>query len=101
MNLRSDDKFVEDKGWHIAAETYKNFFYTKNEQHILFLKLDVGYNTPVIIKYLFWQRTAKNNKYIYAHINYGKDLCPTEIEKQSNLYDSDIGEIPEKLAIIN
>ncbi len=28
MNLRSDDKFVEDEGWHRAAERYENFLRT-------------------------------------------------------------------------
>ena len=50
MNLRSDDKFVEDEGWHRAAERYENFLRTRSGQKILFLKLGAGYNTPVIIK---------------------------------------------------
>ena len=60
MNLRSDDKFVEDEGWHRAAERYENFLRTRAGGKILFLELGVGYNTPVIIKYPFWQMTAKN-----------------------------------------
>ena len=60
MNLRSDDKFVENEGWHRAAERYENFLRTREGQKILFLELGVGYNTPVIIKYTFWQMTAKN-----------------------------------------
>ena len=47
MNLRSDDTFVEDKGWPRAAERYENFFRTRAGQKILFLELGVGYNTPV------------------------------------------------------
>ena len=47
MNLRSDDKFVEDEGWHAAAERYENFLRTRKGQKILFLELGVGYNTPV------------------------------------------------------
>lgn len=47
MNLRSDDTFVEDKGWHRAAERYENFLQTRAGQKILFLELGVGYNTPV------------------------------------------------------
>lgn len=50
MNLRSDNKFVEDEGWHLAAERYNNFIRTRKKQKILFLELGVGYNTPVIIK---------------------------------------------------
>lgn len=41
MNLRSDDKFVEDEGWHKAAERYENFLRTRKEK-ILFLELGVG-----------------------------------------------------------
>lgn len=51
MNLRSDDSFVEDEGWHRAAERYEIFLRTRQNQEILFLELGVGYNTPGIIKY--------------------------------------------------
>ena len=47
MNLRSDDKFVENEGWHRAAERYENFLRTRAGEKILFLELGVGYNTPV------------------------------------------------------
>ena len=47
MNLRSDNKFVEDEGWHAAAERYENFLRTRAGSKILFLELGVGYNTPV------------------------------------------------------
>ena len=53
VNLRSDDKFVEDDGWHKAAERYENFLRTRSGLKILFLELGVGFNTPVIIKYPF------------------------------------------------
>lgn len=91
MNLRSDDKFVEDEGWLKASERYENFLRTRQNQSVLFLELGVGYNTPVIIKYPFWQMTAKNPKATYACINYGEAVCPREIERQSICIDSDIG----------
>lgn len=93
MNLRSDDKFVEDEGWIKAAERYENFLRTRKNQRILFFELGVGYNTPVIIKYPFWQMTAKNPNATYACINSGEAICPTEIEKQSICINGDIGEI--------
>lgn len=93
MNLRSDDKFVEDKGWHLAAERYENFLRTQKNMRILFLELGVGYNTPAIIKYPFWQMTAKNSQAVYACVNYGEAVCPKEIEQQSICIDGDIGEI--------
>lgn len=60
MNLRFDDTFVEDEGWHRAAARYENFLRTRAGQKILFLELGVGYNTLAIIKCPFWQMTAKN-----------------------------------------
>ena len=91
MNLRSDNKFVEDEGWLKASEQYENFLRTRQNKSVLFLELGVGYNTPVIIKYPFWQMTAKNPKATYACINYGEAVCPREIERQSICIDSDIG----------
>lgn len=93
MNLRADDTFVEDDGWHRAAERYENFLRTRAEQHILFLELGVGYNTPVIIKYPFWRMTVKNPDAVYACLNQGQAICPGEIEKRSICIDGDIGEI--------
>ena len=93
MNLRSDNKFVEDEGWHRAAERYENFLRTREGQKILFLELGVGYNTPVIIKYPFWQMTAKNPDAIYTCINQGQAVCPREIERQSICINGDIGEV--------
>ncbi len=97
INLRSDDTFVEDEGWHEAAERYKNFLSTRRNGLILFLELGVGYNTPVIIKYPFWRMTAQNKAATYACINYGEAVCPTEIEKQSICIDADIGKALEDL----
>ena len=93
MNLRSDEKFVEDGGWHRAAERYENFLRTRGQQRILFLELGVGYNTPVIIKYPFWRMTAQNKAAAYACINYGEAVCPKEIERQSICIDGDIGNV--------
>ena len=98
MNLRSDDKFVEDEGWHRAAERYENFLRTREGQKILFLELGVGYNTPVIIKYPFWQMTAKNPNAIYACINQGQAVCPQEIEQRSICMNADIGQVLQSLS---
>ena len=98
MNLRSDDKFVEDDGWHRAAELYENFLRTRAGGKILFLELGVGYNTPIIIKYPFWQRTAKNPNAAYVCINQGQAACPQEIERQSVCIHADIGQVLQSLS---
>lgn len=97
VNLRCDDKFVEDESWHKAAERYENFLRTRSGLKILFLELGVGFNTPVIIKYPFWQMTAKNPQAIYACLNKGQTFCPQEIDRQSICIDADIAEVLAKL----
>ena len=91
MNLRADDRFVEDEGWHRAAERYENYLRTRAGGRILFLELGVGYNTPGIIKYPFWQMTARNPKATYACINQGQAACPQEIARQAICLSADIG----------
>ena len=93
MNLRSDDKFVEDVGWHKAAECYDDFLQAHKGQHILFLELGVGYNTPVIIKYPFWKMTAQNKDAVYACLNYGEAYAPADIAEQSICINGDIHEV--------
>jgi len=92
MNLRSDDTFVEDEGWHRAAERYGNFLRTRGGK-VLFLELGVGYNTPAIIKYPFWQMTAENPAAVYACLNSGEAVCPEGLRDRSICLDGDIGKV--------
>ena len=97
MNLRCDDKFVQDDGWYAAAGRYDDFIRRHGDMHVLFLELGVGANTPVIIKYPFWQMTGKNPKAVYACVNYGEAFCPEEIERQSICIAADIGKVIEDI----
>ena len=96
MNLRSDDKFVEDRGWHEAAKRYQDFL-NSIDGKVLFLELGVGYNTPGIIKYPFWQMTEDNPEATYACVNYGEAVCPENIRKQAICIDGDIGTVIDEL----
>ena len=60
MNLRADATFVEDEGWHRAAERYENFLRTRKNTKILFLELGVGYNTPVLRSLSTRRKLRKN-----------------------------------------
>lgn len=93
MNLRADNTFVEDEGWHRAAERYSEFLRRHEGQNTLFLEIGVGYNTPVIIKYPFWRMTSKNPNAFYACINQGQAVCPPEIERQTVCINADIGAV--------
>ena len=93
MNLRSDDSFVEDEGWHRAAAAYSEFLEVHKNRRVLYLELGVGANTPVIIKYPFWQMTMANEKAVYACLNYGEAFAPEEIRDRSICINGDIREI--------
>ena len=90
MNLRSDDTFVEDEGWHKAAGRYEDFLNENKDGKIVYLELGVGGNTPGIIKYPFWKMTYANPKAVYVCINKGEAEVPGEIEKQSICVNNDI-----------
>ena len=93
MNLRADDSFLEDEGWHRASAAYSDFLRRHEDMHVLYLELGVGANTPVIVKYPFWQMTMANEKAVYACLNYGEAFCPGEIEDRSICINGDIGEV--------
>ena len=93
MNLRADDSFVENDGWHKASAAYSDFLRRHETLHVLYLELGVGANTPVIVKYPFWQMTLANSKAVYACINCGEAFCPEEIESRSICIDGDIGDV--------
>lgn len=97
MNLRADDTFAEDEGWHRASGRYMEFLHRNQNGKIVFLELGVGFNTPGIIKYPFWQMTAENREAVYACINYGETVCPKEIVGQAICIDGDIGEVLSQL----
>ena len=97
MNLRADSTFVEDEGWHKAAERYQDFVRRHEGLHVLYLELGVGGNTPVIIKYPFWKMAAQNPKSTYACINLTEAYCPSEIKRQSICIEGDIGAVLKEL----
>lgn len=99
MNLRSDDSFVEDEGWHRASAAYADFLKKHENDHVLYLELGVGSNTPVIVKYPFWQMTLTNDKATYACLNLSEAYCPEEIAVQSVCLDGDIGHTFEQITI--
>ncbi len=97
VNLRCDDTFVEDEGWHKAAERYNDFIRRHENQRVLFLELGVGANTPVIIKYPFWRMVHEWPDATYACINLNEAYAPDEIRKKSICINDDIGKVLEQL----
>lgn len=98
MNLRSDDRFVEDKGWQRAAEAYGDWLTAHQERKAVFLEIGVGYNTPGIIKYSFWQQVYRNPDAVYACLNLTEDPVPEAIRERSILIGGDSDQVIRELA---
>ena len=97
VNLRCDDKFVEDDGWRTAYRNYEKFIQDNKGKRVLFLELGVGNNTPVIIKYPFWKMTYRNKNATYVCVNLDYTYCPEEIQSRSICLSADIAEVIKSL----
>lgn len=97
MNLRSDDRFVEDDGWQEASKRYQEFIEKYQDKNLVLLELGVGYNTPDIIKYPFWRLTYANKKINYLVVNLGENIVPPEIKNQAHFFNCDISDFLNKL----
>ena len=97
MNLRADDTFVEDGGWHKAEQRYSDFLCRHQNMRVLFLEAAVGFNTPTIVKYSFWRMVYEWEDALYACLNYGEAFAPDEIKKKSICINGDIGAILNQL----
>ena len=93
INLRCDDTFVEDAGWHSAAERYSEFLRRYEGSKTLFLDLGTGMNTPTIIKFSFWRMANEWPDAMYACINLGEAYAPKEIAAKSICINADIGSV--------
>ena len=92
-HLRVDDRFVEDEGWHAAAARYDEFCRRHEGMRVLYLELGVGMNTPMVIKYPFWNAVDANPKATYASVNLGESCAPEAVKERSILIDGDVGKI--------
>ena len=82
-NLRKDNYFVEDEGWHKALNRYEKFLKENKEKKILFLEIGVGWNTPGIIKFPFMQMTYRFKNAFYISINNDPSDIPNEIKDKA------------------
>lgn len=97
MNLRCDDTFVEDEGWHNASERYSLFLRRHQNVKTLFLELGTGMNTPGIVKFSFWRMVHEWPDATYACINLNEAYAPDEIRMKSICINNDIGKVLEQL----
>ena len=101
VNLRADETFVEDEGWHAASERYTEFIRRHKDGKVLFLDLGSGGNTPVIFKIPFIRWTMQNPNATYATVNLGEAFTVDQIAVRSIVINGDIGDVLEKIRIMN
>ena len=99
MNLRSDDRFVEDEGWQNAAVEYEVWLTAHQGKRVVFLEIGVGYNTPGIIKYSFWQQVYRNPDAAYVCLNMEDMPVPDAIRDRSVAISGDSAEIIRELLL--
>ena len=93
FNLRIGNNFVEDNGWHKHKKLYEDFVTKYKSDDILYIELCVGYNTPAIIKYNFWNRVNNNKKARFISINLEESDVPNEIKDRSLVISGDADKI--------
>lgn len=93
MNLRADDKFVQDDGWYEHAKLYSDFLEKTNGKNLVLLEIGVGYNTPAIIKYPFENMTYKTQNTHLIRLNKDYAFCPTEIESRTLCFNENLKDI--------
>lgn len=99
VNLRADETFVEDEGWHAASERYTEFIRRHKDGKVLFLDLGSGGNTPVIFKIPFIRWTMHNPNATYATVNLGEAFTVDQIADRSIVIDADINDVLNQLAV--
>lgn len=92
LNLRVDDQFVEDQGWHQAATRFNQYINRHQHGRVVFLELGVGMNTPSIIKYPFWQWVNNNpNAHLITvdsqHIYYAQEIASRTVGLKMDIND--------------
>ncbi len=97
VNLRADETFVEDDGWHAASERYTEFIRRHKDGKVLFLDLGSGGNTPVIFKIPFIRWTMQNPIAIYATVNLGEAFTVDQIADRSIVINADINDVLNSL----
>ena len=90
MHMRMDHRFVEPEGLLAARRRYNSFLNLHNEGKVVYLELGVGYNTPIIIKYPFWERVMKNEEAIFVTVNAEDTWVPEEILSRTLAIKGDI-----------
>ena len=97
MNLRKDDKFVQDENWYKQLKAYKNFLKEMKNKNVVLLEIGVGFNTPGIIRFPFEKMTMENSKTRLIRINKDYIKCFLDIEDKTITFNEEVKQILDDL----
>ena len=81
-----------------GAERYEKYLAAHQQGKILFLELGVGYNSPGVIKWPFWQEVWRNKQAVFASVNLQTLSYPEALQDQSIVISADIAKVLEDVA---
>ena len=93
MNLRADDTFVEDVGWHKHAGLCQDFLDQMKHHTCVLLEIGVGFNTPGIIRFPFEQMAVQNKDFTLIRINKDNLDCYYPAEDKMIGFTEDLQDI--------
>ncbi len=99
VNLRKDDKFVQDEYWYKQHKAYVDFINKAKYDKTVLLEFGVGFNTPGIIRFPFESMTSKINKWNLVRFNKSHIELSLHIENQYTPFTEDIESIIDELLI--
>lgn len=97
LNLRGDEPFVEDLGWHEAASRYVDFAQKHLKDKLLLLELGADGSVRETITAPFLRVTRMNANATYASVNLNAPACPKEIADRAILITADPAEVIDAL----
>ena len=97
MNLRVDEKFVQDSTWYQKQEKFNAFISNLKNEKVVLLELGVGYNTPGIIRYPFERLTLALENATLIRLNKDYVRGQKENDKKRIVFKEDMSKVIEEL----
>lgn len=82
MNLRCDDRFVQDEHWYAAEARFGDFLSECAEKNTVLLELGVGFNTPTIIRFPFEKLVREHDNLRLVRLNRSKAVVPASLSER-------------------
>lgn len=88
---------VENDDFFLQKQKYESFLQENQDKKVVFFEIGVGYTTPQLIKWPFWQMTINNPKAKYLVLNSKNYHLQENVKKQSKIFNEDIAKLIEQI----